>query len=72
MYDFTASWYGLLTALAGSSCIAIYILPRTYQVLGSSFGDEIAAIARIEEQEVEGEDDKEAAGIVDVNPAPEE
>ena len=34
--------------------------------------DEIAAIARIEEQEVEGEDDKEAAGIVDVNPAPEE
>jgi DNA gyrase subunit A len=35
-------------------------------------GDEIAAIARIEEQEVEGEDDKEAAGIVDVNPAPEE
>ena len=35
-------------------------------------GDEIAAIARIEEQEVEGEDDKEAAGIVDINPAPEE
>ncbi|WP_276134486.1 DNA gyrase subunit A [Polluticoccus soli] len=35
-------------------------------------GDEIAAIARIEEQEVEGEEDKEAAGIVDVNPAPED
>ncbi|RYD55953.1 MAG: DNA gyrase subunit A [Sphingobacteriales bacterium] len=34
-------------------------------------GDEIAAIARIEEQEVEGEDDKEAAGIIDINPAPE-
>jgi DNA gyrase subunit A len=35
-------------------------------------GDEIAAIARIEEQEVEGEGDKEAAGIIDINPAPEE
>jgi DNA gyrase subunit A len=35
-------------------------------------GDEIAAIARIEEQEVEGEDDKEAAGVIDINPAPEE
>lgn len=35
-------------------------------------GDEIAAIARIEEQEVEGEDDKEAAGVIDLNPAPEE
>jgi DNA gyrase subunit A len=34
-------------------------------------GDEIAAIARIEEQEVEGEEDKEAAGIIDINPAPE-
>ncbi len=34
-------------------------------------GDEIAAIARIEEQEVEGEDDKEAAGVIDINPAPE-
>jgi DNA gyrase subunit A len=31
-------------------------------------GDEIAAIARIEEQEVEGEDDKESAGIIDINP----
>jgi DNA gyrase subunit A len=35
-------------------------------------GDEIAAIARIAEQEVEGEEDKEAAGIIDINPAPEE
>lgn len=35
-------------------------------------GDEIAAIARIEEQEVEGDDDKEAAGVIDINPAPEE
>ncbi len=35
-------------------------------------GDEIAAIARIEEQEVEGEEDKEAAGVIDINPAPEE
>jgi len=35
-------------------------------------GDEIAAIARIEEQEVEGDEDKEAAGIIDINPAPEE
>jgi len=35
-------------------------------------GDEIAAIARIEEQEVEGDEDKEAAGIIDLNPAPEE
>jgi len=35
-------------------------------------GDEIAAIARIEEQEVEGEDDKEAAGIIDINPVPED
>lgn len=34
-------------------------------------GDEIAAIARIAEQEVEGEDDKEAAHIVDINPTPE-
>ncbi len=34
-------------------------------------GDEIAAIARIEEQEVEGDDDKEAAGVIDINPAPE-
>lgn len=31
-------------------------------------GDEIAAIARISEQEVQGEDDKEAAGVVDLNP----
>jgi DNA gyrase subunit A len=30
-------------------------------------GDEIAAIARIEEQEVEGEEDKEPAGIIDIN-----
>ncbi|HXS37289.1 MAG TPA: DNA gyrase subunit A [Flavipsychrobacter sp.] len=35
-------------------------------------GDTIAAIARIEEQEVEGEDDKEAAGVVDFNPPPAE
>lgn len=35
-------------------------------------GDEIAAIARIEEQEVDGESDAEGAGVVDVNPAPEE
>ncbi|RYE24209.1 MAG: DNA gyrase subunit A [Sphingobacteriales bacterium] len=34
-------------------------------------GDSIAAIARIEEQQVEGEDDKEAAGIIDINPVPE-
>lgn len=34
-------------------------------------GDQIAAIARIAEQEVEGEDDKEAAGVIDMNPAPE-
>lgn len=33
-------------------------------------GDEIAAIARIEEQEEQGEDDSEAAAIVDLNPAP--
>ncbi len=31
-------------------------------------GDAIAAIARIEEQEVEGEDDKEAASVTDINP----
>ena len=31
-------------------------------------GDQIAAIARIEEQEVAGEDDKEAAGVIDINP----
>src|SRR5690606_32484872 len=35
-------------------------------------GDEIAAIARIEEQEVQGDEDNEAAAVVDVNPAPEE
>jgi DNA gyrase subunit A len=35
-------------------------------------GDEIAAIARIAEQEVEGDEDKEAAGVIDINPAPEE
>jgi len=35
-------------------------------------GDQIAAIARIEEQEVEGDEDKEAAGVIDINPAPEE
>ncbi len=34
-------------------------------------GDEIAAIARIAEQEVQGEDDDEAAHIVDINPTPE-
>jgi len=34
-------------------------------------GDEIAAIARIAEQEVQGEDDDEAAHIVDLNPVPE-
>ncbi len=34
-------------------------------------GDSIAAIARIEEQQVEGEDDKEAAGVIDINPVPE-
>jgi DNA gyrase subunit A len=33
-------------------------------------GDAIAAIARIEEQEVEGDDDKESAGVIDMNPAP--
>ena len=35
-------------------------------------GDEIAAIARIAEQEVQGEDDDEAAHIIDMNPIPEE
>ncbi len=34
-------------------------------------GDQIAAIARISEQEVQGEDDDEAAHIVDMNPVPE-
>ncbi len=34
-------------------------------------GDEIAAIARISEQEIQGEEDTEAAHIVDMNPAPE-
>jgi DNA gyrase subunit A len=34
-------------------------------------GDEIAAIARISEQEVQSEEDDESAHIVDVNPAPE-
>ena len=34
-------------------------------------GDQIAAIARIEEQEVQGSDDDEAAHIVDINPVPE-
>ena len=34
-------------------------------------GDAIAAIARIEEQVVQGEDDSEAAHIVDMNPSPE-
>jgi DNA gyrase subunit A len=34
-------------------------------------GDEIAAIARIAEQEVQGEEDAEAAHIIDVNPTPE-
>lgn len=34
-------------------------------------GDEIAAIARIAEQETEGEEDKEPAQIIDINPAPE-
>lgn len=34
-------------------------------------GDEIAAIARISEQEIQGEDDLEAAQVVDVNPVPE-
>ncbi len=34
-------------------------------------GDEIAAIARIAEQEVQGEDDDEAAHIIDINPIPE-
>jgi len=33
-------------------------------------GDQIAAIARIEEQEVQGVDDDEAAHIVDMNPVP--
>ena len=33
-------------------------------------GDEIAAIARIDEQEVPGTDEEDAAGIVDLNPAP--
>jgi DNA gyrase subunit A len=33
-------------------------------------GDEIAAIARIEEQEVQGVDDDEAAHVIDMNPAP--
>lgn len=31
-------------------------------------GDSIAAIARIAEQDVQGEEDKEAAGVVDLNP----
>lgn len=35
-------------------------------------GDEIAAIARISEQEVQGEDDEEAAHIVDLNPVPDD
>jgi DNA gyrase subunit A len=35
-------------------------------------GDSIAAIARIEEQEVDGDDDKESAGVIDVNPVPDE
>jgi DNA gyrase subunit A len=35
-------------------------------------GDEIAAIARIQEQDVVGEDDTEADGVVEVNPAAEE
>ncbi|HRO41461.1 MAG TPA: DNA gyrase subunit A [Flavipsychrobacter sp.] len=34
-------------------------------------GDEIAAIARIEEQEVQGDDDNEAASVIDINPVPE-
>ncbi len=34
-------------------------------------GDEIAAIARISEQEIQGDDDTEAAQIVDLNPVPE-
>jgi len=34
-------------------------------------GDEIAAIARLAEQDVQGAADKEAAGIVDLNPATE-
>jgi DNA gyrase subunit A len=34
-------------------------------------GDEIAAIARIAEQEVQGDEDDEAAHIVDMNPVPE-
>ncbi len=35
-------------------------------------GDEIVAIARIEEQEVQGEDDSEAAGIVNLAPLPDD